>query len=408
MSAAIAVGMWACDDSASSTDTEDTVSLSSSSKVEESSASTEKSTKKELSSSSSAEKSLPGKSSASGGKSESSSSGEVSGSGKESEPSSSSSEECTGRRCKKDDSSSSAKSSSEEESSSSEEEIVIDCTGKTHEAGLDSIGIVVDGKERHFFMRVPAAYKGDKPVPLVVDYHPIGGNGKSWYGGSNYKNQTEPEGVISLYPSGTAMKEPKTSTLKGMPGWNVGPCCSDDDDEKFTREMIKAVEKLVCIDKRRVYATGFSMGGGMAHQVACSMSDVFAAVAPAAMDLNWTNSSYCAPERPISVIMFRSLADRTCSYQGGDSGFNDGLNFLGAVGTFRFWAEKNGCEGTPSENSDGCEEYSSCKDGTKVVLCIDKELPPEENPKLNKHIQGDPTIGWPFLKQFTLPASFVK
>ena len=94
------------------------------------------------------------------------------------------------------------------------------------------------------------------------------------------------------------------------PGWNVGPCCSDDDDVKFSREMIAAVEEIACIDKKRVYAAGFSMGGGMSNHVACFMSDIYAAVAPAAMDLNTTNSAKCNPTRPISVIMFRGTNDQ--------------------------------------------------------------------------------------------------
>jgi hypothetical protein len=135
------------------------------------------------------------------------------------------------------------------------------------------------------------------------------------------------------------------------------------------------------------------------------MSDIFAAVATAGMDLNKTNSAKCEPERPIPVIMFRGTGDPVCHYQGGDSGYNDGLNFLGAEGSFRFWAEKDGCTGEPTTNSDGCEEYSNCKDGTKVVLCINKGTPNKEG-ETNGHSQGDATIGWPFLKQFTLPTEY--
>jgi polyhydroxybutyrate depolymerase len=182
-------------------------------------------------------------------------------------------------------------------------------------------------------------------------------------------------------------------------GWNVGPCCSNDDDVKFSYAMIDKLKEIACIDPQRIYATGFSMGGGMSNHVACMMSDVFAAVAPAAMDLNKTNSAACKMARPISVINFRGTNDPVCRYQGGDSGFNDGLNFLGAEGTFKFWAEKNGCEGSPSKNSNGCQEYSNCKDGTKVVLCTKQG---------GGHDYGDASIGWPFLKQFTLPAEFVK
>ena len=282
-------------------------------------------------------------------------------------------------------------------SSASDEPITVNCSGKTAKAGDQNMSVTVDGKKRTFIMHVPSAYKGDKPVPLVVDYHPIGGSGSQQESGTTYKAQTDPEGVISLYPDGTA--KGGGGMMGNMPGWNVGPCCSNDDDIKFSREMINAVKEIACIDPQRIYATGFSMGGGMSNHVACFMSDVYAAVAPAGMDLNKTNSAQCNPERPISVINFRGTADPVCKYQGGDSGYNDGLNFLGAEGTFKYWAEADGCTGSPTKNSDGCDEYSNCRDGVKVVLCTKQG---------GGHDQGDGNIGWPFLKQFKLPASFVK
>ena len=272
--------------------------------------------------------------------------------------------------------------------------VTVDCSGKTAKVGdKQNMSVTVDGKQRTFIMHIPNADTGDKPVPLVIDYHPIGGSGNGEFGSSPYKAKTDPEGVITLYPDGT-------SKPGGMGnGWNVGPCCSNDDDVKFSYAMIDKLKEIACIDPQRIYATGFSMGGGMSNHVACMMSDVFAAVAPAAMDLNKTNSAACKMSRPISVINFRGTNDPVCRYQGGDSGFNDGLNFLGAEGTFKFWAEKNECQGSPTKNSNGCDEYSNCKDGTKVVLCTKQN---------GGHDYGDANIGWPFLKQFTLPASFVK
>lgn len=275
-------------------------------------------------------------------------------------------------------------------SSKTPDDTPVDCSSKTAKAGKQNMSVTVDGKKRTFIMYIPDSYKGDKPVPLFVDYHPVMGSGSGQFNDTKYRSLTEKEGVISLYPDGTKSAD----ASKMGPGWNVGPCCSDDDDVKFSREMIAAVEEIACIDKKRVYAAGFSMGGGMSNHVACFMSDVYAAVAPAAMDLNKTNSAKCNPTRPISIIMFRGTNDPVCKYQGGDSGYGDGLNFLGAEGNFRFWAEKNGCTGSPSKNSNGCDEYSNCKDGTKVVLCTKQG---------GGHDQGDGNIGWPFLKSFTLP-----
>ena len=247
-------------------------------------------------------------------------------------------------------------------------------------------------------MHVPTAYKGDKPVALLVDYHPIGGNSKDMMNSSPYKGKTDPEGVISLYPQGTAGG---VGMMGSSAGWNVGPCCSKDDDIAFSRAMIKLVEEKACIDKKRIYAAGFSMGGGMSNQVACSMADVYAAVAPASMDLNKDNSQNCSPARSIPIIMFRGTTDPVCKWDGGDSGYGDGLNFLGAVGNFKFWGEKNGCDvSSESKNSDGCREYSGCKDGVRVVLCVDN-LVGGMGP--NSHSYGNADIGWPFLKSFTLP-----
>ena len=294
-------------------------------------------------------------------------------------------------------------SSAEVKSSSSQAaETPVDCSGKTAKTGKQNMSVTVDGKQRTFIMNVPSAYKGDKPVPLFVDYHAVTGNGEGQYSGTTYRQLTEPEGVIALYPDGTKSADQN----KMGPGWNVGPCCSDDDDIKFTREMIKKVEEIACIDTKRVYAAGFSMGGGMSNHVACNMADVFAAVAPAAMDLNSENSKTCNPARPIPILMFRGTNDGVCKWKGGDSGYNDGMVFLGAEGNFKFWGEKNGCDtATEITNSDGCREYTGCKDGVRVVLCVDKGIGAGGfmGGGPDGHAQGDGKIGWPFLKSFTLP-----
>lgn len=271
------------------------------------------------------------------------------------------------------------------------------CEGKNYASGDHNFSVTVGGKKRTFIMHVPEAYTGDSSVPLVVDYHPVAGDGSGQLTASTFTPLIDSEGVISLYPDGA--KGNMGPSGPEVTGWNLGPCCTEEDDVEFTRAMIDLVEDSVCIDKKRVYATGFSLGGGMANYVACEMSDIFAAVAGAGMDLNTVNSAECNPERPISVINFRGTNDGVCRYQGGDSGQHDGMNYLGALGNFQFWAEKNGCTGTSVINSDGCSEYSNCSDGTKVVLCTDKNYGDVKD----THGYADGSIAWPFLKQFTLP-----
>ncbi len=250
--------------------------------------------------------------------------------------------------------------------------------------------ISVKGTSRKYILHVPSAYKGDTPVPLVVDYHPIMGTASGQLSGTTYKAQTDPEGVISVYPDGL------NGPLGGQ-AWNVQGCCSTADDTSFARAMVAEVKTLACIDPKRVYATGFSMGGGMTHFSACHLSDIFAAGAPAAFDLTEQNVGACKPTRPITMVMFRGTSDGTVSYAGGHSAVVPGMaiDFLGAKGTFKKWAELNKCTGSPSaEDSKGCSTYSTCEGGVQVTLCTKQG---------GGHEQGNGSVGWPIIKKYTLP-----
>jgi polyhydroxybutyrate depolymerase len=265
----------------------------------------------------------------------------------------------------------------------------VTCPTPALKAGDSNQSVMVGSTSRTYILHVPSAYAGTKAVPLVVDFHPLGGSGSQEEGSSPYKAQTDPEGVISAYPNG----------LSGPSGaaWNVGPCCvANVDDVAFARALVAQVETKACIDTKRVYAVGFSMGGGMSHYVACHAADIFAAVAPASFDLLQENEAGCTPPRPIAEISFRSSNDPIVPYAGGASSVVSGMpvTFLGAVGTFQKWAMIDGCTGSATAaDSDDCQYYNTCNAGVKVGLCT-----------MNAgHAPGEANIGWPFIKQFTLP-----
>lgn len=241
---------------------------------------------------------------------------------------------------------------------------------------------------RTYILHVPTAYKGTSAVPLVVDYHPLGGSGSSEESASPFKAQTDPEGVVTAYPNG------KSGPSGGA--WNVVGCCvANVDDVAFSRALVAQVETMACIDPKRVYAVGFSMGGGMSEFLACVANDLFAAAAPQSFDLLTGNESFCAG-RPISVISFRSTNDTLVNYTGGNSSVVSGMpiDFLGAVGTFQFWAKFDSCTDTPAAaDSHDCQYYKSCKGGVQLGLCTMD----------TGHNYGDATVGWPFIKQFSLP-----
>ncbi|HEX7598395.1 MAG TPA: PHB depolymerase family esterase, partial [Polyangia bacterium] len=223
---------------------------------------------------------------------------------------------------------------------------------------------------------------------LVVDFHGLGGTGSGEEQTGPYRPVIDPDGAISAYPDG--MQTPSGT------GWNAGLCCGTADDVAFARALVEDVEKIACIDPKRVYATGFSFGGGMTQTLACRAADVFAAASPAAADLAKEDADSCKPSRPITVIMFRGTADTTVPYNGGAmtiSGVT--ITPLGAKATFQKWAAINQCTGTPSaEDGNGCSTYSSCASGVQVTLCSKQG---------GGHEAGNATVSWPVLKKYALP-----
>lgn len=248
----------------------------------------------------------------------------------------------------------------------------------------------VKGASRSYILHVPSGYAGTSAVPLVVDFHPLGGSGQNEENASPYKAVTDPEGVVTAYPDGIM-------SPTNLGAWNVGPCCTTADDTAFARAIVADAKAQTCINPKRVYAVGFSMGGGMTHYSACHLSDVFAATAPAAFDLLKENQDACKPSRPLTMVLFRSTGDGVVLYNGGFSEAVTGMpiNFLGAKASFAKWASIDQCTGSPSaEDANGCSTYSSCAGGVQVTLCTKQG---------GGHDYGNASVGWPILKKYTLP-----
>lgn len=244
------------------------------------------------------------------------------------------------------------------------------------------------GVTRSYILYVPPSYKGDKPAPLMVNFHPLLADAASAERSSMYKAVADREGFIVAFPDG-----------QESAAWNVGPCCTQSrevDDVGFTRALVAQIESKYCVDKKRIYASGFSMGGGMAHYLGCEAADLFAAVAPGHFDLFEENT--CAPARPISVKMFRSESDVVVAYAGGvkqdaPNGFRGKHTFLGAVKTFEKWSEINGCTDQPMDEGGGCQTHKQCSAGVEVSLCT---IP-------GGHSFPDAGKSWEFVSRFTLP-----
>lgn len=257
--------------------------------------------------------------------------------------------------------------------------------------GDSTVMIDVGGMSRRYIRHVPPGYDGKKPVPLLIDWHPLTQTGQYQRTSSGYAAVADREGFIVLYPDGINN------------AWNIGPCCTQSrmvDDLGLAKAMIAKLETEACIDKKRIYSAGYSMGGGMTLFLGCNAADIFAAIAPAAFDLLTEAEEPCKPARPITVIAFRGTSDPIVPFAGGESrpptfGYTlDPIHFLGAEGTFKRWQELNMCTGTAMDTGSGCKTFTQCAGGVETTLCTKSG---------GGHDTGDPEVGWKTLSRFTLP-----
>ncbi len=242
-----------------------------------------------------------------------------------------------------------------------------------------------NGGMRTYIVHVPQGYDGTKPVPLMINFHPlIFGTGQGQRTGSGWAQVGDSAGMITAFPDGYDA------------AWDIGNCCTrgDVDDMAFAKAMVTEISKAACIDPNRVYASGYSMGAGFSHLLACKASDIFAAIAPSAFDLTEENHMPCEPTRPVTVFLHRGMADGVVPYRGGPTTPPNGtpvtVTMLGAVGTFDEWSRINGCTDEPV-TSGSCRRRSQCRNGVEVVLC--------EN---GSHTQGSATEAWETLQKHGL------
>jgi polyhydroxybutyrate depolymerase len=218
--------------------------------------------------------------------------------------------------------------------------------------GDTTVTLPHDGVDREYIVHVPASYDGGRAVPLVLDIHGLTSNDREQEALSGWREKSDATGFIVVYPNG----------LSGS--WNGGSlCCGSSlrdnvDDEGFLRAVVARMQQDACIDGKRVYATGLSNGGAMAHLLGCRAADLFAATAPVSMG---NGTMPCQPSRPLSVIMFRGTNDPLVAYNGGV--------FPSAQADFDQWSQLDSCTGAPDTSHGICSTNHQCAAGAEVTLC---------------------------------------
>jgi len=153
-------------------------------------------------------------------------------------------------------------------------------------------------------------------------------------------------------------------TGPGEPQWQLS---GRGTDAAFVSAVIGRVERRYCVDRRAVYAAGFSAGAAFTIEYACAHPGTMAAIATVAVEFQ------LGCTRPLSILAFHGTADPLVPYRNGAVGASlPGVAVRGTELNMSDWARLDHCRAPARRRRIGSEverqQWSHCAPGTTVIL----------------------------------------
>ena len=205
--------------------------------------------------------------------------------------------------------------------------------------------ITVNGVDRHYLLDVPDSVRPGTPVPLLLDFHGFQHSAAGVWKVSGFKDLAARDGFITVYPDGLPVH------LRGTTGagWEIF-ASSPNRDIDFVRALLDELGHTYCIDRARIFATGFSNGGYFSNVLACALSDRIAAIAPVS---GGRVTVPCTPSRAVPVLIFHGRQDPIIAVEQARQARD-------------FWLRQDDCR---EHVSNGCEYHRECRNGAEVRYC---------------------------------------
>lgn len=246
----------------------------------------------------------------------------------------------------------------------------------------EGYSISVNGTNRTYNLRIPDNYDNNHAYRLIVSYHWLNGTANNVSQGSLAKPYY---GLWDLAQGSTIFVAPQGINN----GWSdTGRTNSaGGQDIKFTTALLTELTSKLCIDKSRIFAEGFSMGGSMSYAVACALPDVFRGVAAHS---GGPMSGCVTHSKPVAYFMTHGTQDNVCTYPAyGVPQLND-------------FAKLNGCMTqtlpTPTSSASACVDFPGCMPGYPARACLFVGSHTPSPPNANS--SWVPAETWKFISQF--------
>lgn len=194
---------------------------------------------------------------------------------------------------------------------------------------------VVGGVTRTYKLYVPAIYTQGTAVPLIFNFHGYGSNSAEQEAYGDFRPIADTANFILVHPQGLS--------VNGSTGWNnFGLPANAQADIQFVEQMITEISSEYSINSNRIYSTGMSNGGFMSNDLACFLSNRFAAIASVTGGMTTLHKNACNPSHPVPMMQIHGTTDAVVPYIGGGAG-----SFLHVDSLVKFWRNFNQCNANP-------------------------------------------------------------
>ena len=245
-------------------------------------------------------------------------------------------------------------------------------------SGIHKMKVAVGEVQRRYIVHIPREYDPGREWPIVIVFHGGGGTAKAVMWDTGWTLKADQEGFIAVFPEGTPPDPSKPGDFRRNPQtWNDGSSRSNVraaerkiPDKEFVDALLNDLRLKFNVDRRRIYATGFSNGASMAFRVGREFSTRVAAIAPVA-GADWLIDA--KPDRPVPLLYITGTADPLNPVDGGP--IRIGKRAYGSKPVVRDmiaqWAKLHGCPTQPQleDKGSGTQIMTYCnKTGSPSVV----------------------------------------
>ena len=154
-------------------------------------------------------------------------------------------------------------------------------------------GEIVPGMENVWYEYVPTTYDAAHPLPLVVQLHGGGSDGKRWANITVWHELAEINGLIVIYPN--------------SPDYECWACNARDIQYVF--DLIEHVCQKYAVDRSRIYIQGMSNGDQMTLAFTMAHSEILAAAGYMTGPSDEKTLDGDRPSGPLPIIQMRGEMD---------------------------------------------------------------------------------------------------